>query len=80
MRRLDQQVLGDLLRVETRPDDWRDGARTLALTRIEQLVLVGDLAPAQELLDTLLGVSRDPGVGVRRPAPATASRSWPPAR
>ena len=59
MRRLDQQVLGDLLVVETRRDEWSK-VHALALARIEQLVLVGDLAPAQELLDTLLRVSRNP--------------------
>jgi HEAT repeat protein len=59
IRRLDQQVLGDLLVVETRRDDWRQ-VHALALARIEQLVLVGDLPPAQELLDTLLRLSRDP--------------------
>ncbi len=59
IRRLDQQVLGDLLVVETRREDWRK-VHALALTRIEQLVLVGDLPPAQELLDTLLRLSRDP--------------------
>jgi hypothetical protein len=58
VRRLDQQVLGDLIFVETRPDEWRK-VLALALGRIEQLVLVGDLAPAQDLLDTLLHVSRD---------------------
>jgi len=59
IRRLDQQVLGDLLVVETRRDDWKK-VHALALTRIEQLVLVGDLLPAQELLDTLIRLSRDP--------------------
>lgn len=58
VRRLDQQVLGDLIIVESRPDEWRK-MLVLALGRIEQLVLVGDLAPAQDLLDTLLHVSRD---------------------
>ena len=58
VRRLDQMVLTDLLVVETRRDDWKK-VHALALARIEQLVLVGDLAPAQELLDTLLRVSRD---------------------
>ncbi len=58
VRRLDQQVLGDLILVESRPDEWRK-MLVLALGRIEQLVLVGDLAPAQDLLDTLLHVSRD---------------------
>jgi hypothetical protein len=59
IRRLDQMVLGDLLVVETRREDWRK-VHALALARIEQLVLVGDLPPAQELLDTLLRLSRDP--------------------
>ncbi len=58
VRRLDQQVLGDLIIVESRPDEWRK-VLALALARIEQLVLVGDLSPAQDLLDTLLQVSRD---------------------
>lgn len=58
VRRLDQQVLGDLILVETRPDEWRK-VLVLGVARIEQLVLVGDLAPAQDLLDTLLHVSRD---------------------
>ena len=58
IRRLDQQVLGDLLVVETRREDWLK-VHTLALARIEQLVLVGDLPPAQELLDTMLRLSRD---------------------
>jgi hypothetical protein len=58
VRRLDQQVLGDLIIVESRPEGWR---KVLVLTvgRIEQLVLVGDLAPAQDLLDTLRRVSHD---------------------
>jgi HEAT repeats/PBS lyase HEAT-like repeat len=59
VRRLDQQVLGDLIIVETRPDEWRK-VLALTLNRIEQLVLVGDLAPAQDLLDTVLRVSREP--------------------
>lgn len=63
IRRLDQQMLGDLLVVETRRDDWKK-VHALALTRIEQLVLVGDLPPAQELLDTLLRLSRDPASAV----------------
>ena len=58
VRRLDQQVLGDLIIVESRPEEWRK-VLTLGLARIEQLVLVGDLAPAQDLLDTVLHVSRD---------------------
>ena len=60
LRQLDQQVLGDLLVVETRREEWRR-VLTLAVARIEQLVLVGNLPSAQDLLDTLLKVSRDPG-------------------
>ena len=69
IRRLDQQVLGDLLIVEKRRDDWRK-VHQLALSRIEQLVLVGDLPPAQELLDTLLRLSRDPSSEVAADAKA----------
>ena len=69
IRRLDQQVLGDLLVVETRRDDWRK-VLALALGRLEQLVLVGDLPPAQELLDTLLRLSRDPSSEVAADAKA----------
>ncbi len=58
VRRLDQMVLGDLLIVESRRDEWLK-VHALAIARIEQLVLVGDLAPAQDLLDTVLHVSRD---------------------
>ncbi|MEZ5292689.1 MAG: HEAT repeat domain-containing protein [Vicinamibacterales bacterium] len=58
VRRLDQIVLADLLTVETRPDEWRK-VLGLAVSRVEQLVLVGDLPPAQELVDTLLRVARD---------------------
>ncbi len=58
VRRLDQMVLGDLLVVETRKEEWRK-VLALAVARIEQLVLVGDLTPAQDLLDTLLSISRD---------------------
>ncbi len=58
VRRLDQAVLGDLLMVETRRDEWQK-VHALAIARIEQLVLVGDLAPAQDLLDTMLRVSLD---------------------
>jgi HEAT repeat protein len=69
IRRLDQMVLGDLLVVETRREDWLK-VHALALTRIEQLVLVGDLPPAQELLDTLLRLSRDPASQVAADARA----------
>jgi hypothetical protein len=73
IRRLDQQVLGDLLVVEKRRDDWRK-VLALALGRLEQLVLVGDLPPAQELLDTLLRLSRDPSSEVAADAKTGVQR------
>ncbi len=59
LRRLDHMVLTDLLAVETRLEEWKK-VHGLALARLEQLVLAGDLASAQELLDTLLHISRNP--------------------
>jgi hypothetical protein len=60
VRRLDQQVLLDLLAIETRPDDW---ARVLdsALNAIEQLVLSGNVSLSQPLLDSILGASQNGG-------------------
>jgi hypothetical protein len=52
LRRLDQQLLTDLLHIEHRPDRWRKVAGT-ALDRIENLVLIGDFALAATLLDTI---------------------------
>ena len=50
VRRLDQQVLLDLLTIEKRPDAWR-GVLESALGSIEHLVLVGNISLAQQLLD-----------------------------
>ncbi|MDP1572561.1 MAG: HEAT repeat domain-containing protein, partial [Vicinamibacterales bacterium] len=59
VRRLDQQLLVDLLRIEVRPDAWAQ-VLAVAVQRIEQLVLVGDLPLAQELLDVLVGIRDRP--------------------
>ena len=64
LRALDQQMLVDLLRLEDRPDAWAS-VLELALTRLEQLVLVGDLALARELLDARLGRGPRPRIAVR---------------
>jgi len=59
LRALDQQMLVDLLRLEDRPEAW-EAVLELALTRLEQLVLVGDLVLARELLEAIAGVAADP--------------------
>jgi hypothetical protein len=56
VRRLNHQLLLDLLSIETRPDAWErvlDGA----LTSIEQFVVSGDLDLARNLLDAIVGAS-----------------------
>lgn len=60
VRRLDQQVLLDLLAIETRPEVW---ARVLdsAVAAIEQFVLGGHVALSQPLLDAILGASQNGG-------------------
>ena len=72
VRRHDQQVLLDLLALETREDAWRsvlDGA----LTTIEQLVLIGNLPLAQELLDQVVVAAAD-GRAFAAPARAGLDR------
>ncbi len=58
IRGLDQRLLLDLLTIESRPDVWA-GMLDVAVTSIEQLVLVGDLKLAAQLVETIVGVSRD---------------------
>jgi hypothetical protein len=54
LRGLDVQLLIDILHVETEPDRWRDMAR-LAITYLDDLVLIGDFASARQLLEALRG-------------------------
>jgi len=59
LRALDQQMLVDLLRLEDRPDAWAS-VLEIAITRLEQLVLVGDLGLAGDLAEAIGGIARDP--------------------
>jgi hypothetical protein len=58
VRALDQQLLLDLLKIETRPDAW-SGVLDTALTNIDNLILVGDLTLASQLLEAVVAVSQD---------------------
>ncbi len=58
VRGLDQRLLLDLLTIETRPDAW-SGVLEQAIGSIEQLVLVGDLALAARLVDTVVDVAKE---------------------
>jgi len=56
VRGLDQRLLLDLLTIEARTEAWA-GVLDLAVGSIEQLVLVGDLALAAQLVDAVVGAS-----------------------
>lgn len=58
IRALDQRLLLDLLTIEARPDVW-NGMLDVAIINIDQLVLVGDLKLAGQLVDNIVGVSLD---------------------
>jgi hypothetical protein len=58
LRALDQQMLVDLLRLEDRPEAWAS-VLELSLSRLEQLVLVGDFLLAGEIATALAGVAGD---------------------
>jgi hypothetical protein len=60
LRALDQQMLVDLLRLEDRAEAWAS-VLELALSRLEQLVLVGDLRLAHEIAGAVAGVGNDSG-------------------
>ncbi len=60
LRALDQQMLVDLLRLEDRPEAWAS-VLELAVTRLEQLVLVGALPLAGDLAEAMAGIARDAG-------------------
>ena len=69
----------DLLRLEDRPEAWAS-VLELALTRLEQLVLVGDLVLARDLLDAVSGVARSPDSPFAAPANAAVAAPRPRAR
>jgi hypothetical protein len=58
LRALDQQMLVDLLRLEDRPEAWAS-VLELALSRLEQLVLVGDLRLAHQIAAAIAAVAAD---------------------
>lgn len=58
IRALDQHLLLDLLKIETRPEAW-SGMLDTAIANIDQLVLVGDLALAAQLLDVIVATSQN---------------------
>ncbi len=57
VRGLDQRLLLDLLTIETRTEAWA-GVLDLTIGNIEQLVLVGDLALAAQLVDAVVGAAK----------------------
>jgi hypothetical protein len=59
IRALDQQLLLDLLRIEDREEPWIS-VLDVAINRIEQLVLVGDLRLAHQLMEAIGGIARSP--------------------
>jgi hypothetical protein len=58
LRKLDQRLLLDLLEIETRENAWRKVVDT-TLTHIDHLVLEGNIALAQELLDAIAAAAAD---------------------
>ncbi len=58
LRRLDQQLLVDLLRIDTRPEAWRPVLETV-IGRVDHLVLLGDIALAQLLVDAVTSATED---------------------
>jgi hypothetical protein len=58
VRRLDHQLLIDLLTIERRPTAWAT-VLELALQSIDRAVLAGQIADAQQLLDILVENGRD---------------------
>jgi hypothetical protein len=56
VRKLDQQLVLDLLQIETRPDAWRKVLDT-AIELTTQLVLVGNIPLAQQTLDRMMAAA-----------------------
>lgn len=73
IRALDQHLLLDLLKIETRPDAW-SGVLDTAIGNIDQLVLVGDLRLASQLLEAIVAISRDAAAPFAAPAAAGVTK------
>jgi len=69
VRALDSRLLLDLLAIETRADAW-SGVLDTAVNSIDQLVLVGDLKMASQLLEAVVSISKDHASPFRAPAAA----------
>ncbi len=69
VRALDQRLILDLLTIEKRPDAW-SGVLDTAVADIDQLVLVGDLSLASQLLDAIAKVAKDESAPFHAPAKA----------
>lgn len=59
IRALDQHLILDLLKIETRPDAWASVLDT-AIASIDQLVLAGELLLASQLLEAVVAIAEDP--------------------
>jgi hypothetical protein len=73
IRALDQRLLVDLLKIETRADAW-SGVLDTAVSSIDQLVLVGDLALASELVESVVAISRNESSPFKAPATAGVTK------
>jgi hypothetical protein len=73
IRALDHHLLLDLLKIETRPDAW-SGVLDTTITSIDQLVLVGDLALASQLLEAVVAISKNESSPFTAPAAAAVTK------
>ena len=73
IRALDSRLLLDLLKIETRADAW-SGVLDTAVNSIDQLVLVGDLKMASQLLEAVVSISKDDASAFQAPAAAGVTK------
>jgi hypothetical protein len=73
IRALDSRLLLDLLKIETRADAW-SGVLDTAVNSIDQLVLVGDLKMASQLLEAVVSISKDDASPFQAPAAAGVTK------
>jgi hypothetical protein len=73
VRALDSRLLLDLLKIETRADAW-SGVLDTAVNSIDQLVLVGDLKLASQMLEAVVDISTDTASPFKAPAEAAVTK------
>jgi hypothetical protein len=73
VRALDSRLLLDLLKIESRPDAW-SGVLDTAVNSIDQLVLVGDLKLASQMLEAVVDISTDFTSPFNTPAAAAVTK------